>query len=62
MTELDKLFLEYQKKFGEGLPTFMMPNDDLNNLEEIIKKCLETGKPYELDEETQELLKNGVVF
>lgn len=66
MKDWEKVFEKasdaYKKKFGESLPTEMMPSGDLENIEEIVRECLKTGKPYELSEEIQELLKLGAVF
>ena len=57
-----ELMDKYAEKFGDWLPMYMLPSDDENNILEILQHCIETGKPYELSEETQELLSNGVIF
>ena len=45
--ELDK---EYEKKFGEGISTMMIPHARLDDLIREMKKCIATNKPFEYPE------------
>ena len=60
--EFGELSLDYAKKFGESLPTEMMPPEDFDNAIEIMRECLKTGKPYEIPESTEKLLEQGAIF
>ena len=51
------LLSEYLEQFGECFPTYSFMNREKEMEKEIIK-CLEEGKPFEEDEELQELLNN----
>ncbi|MBR5913320.1 MAG: hypothetical protein IKZ58_02995 [Selenomonadaceae bacterium] len=58
--DLNELIHKYCETFGEGLP--YMVGDWLDEeIEELVKNCLESGKPYELDEETKKLMANPKV-
>ena len=58
----DRLSQEYQETFGECLPTESMPREDFERVIEIMRECLESGKAYELPEETRRLIDQGAVF
>ncbi len=44
--EYNRLLREHLKRFGRGLP-YLLPAKDEENIIEILRECLRTGKPYE---------------
>lgn len=53
-SELKALIAEYKSRFGE-LPPFELMPPRLDILK-VMRKCLKTGKAYEIGEETRALL------
>lgn len=45
---------EYCKKFGEPAPTWGVEYGDCNSLEELLVKCIESGKEVEVWEPEDE--------
>lgn len=43
----DDYLMEYAEKFGECFPTEMGVYE--SNLEEIVRKCIEEGKPFRVE-------------
>ena len=58
--DINELLKKYCETFGEGLP-YMAGYWLDEEIEEVLKSCLESGKPYELDEETKKLMTNPKV-
>ena len=44
--EYYRLLREHLERFGRGLP-YLLPAQDQENIIEILRECLRTGKPYE---------------
>ena len=49
---MEKLLSDYLEKFGEQFPIMLVRGMDDDEIESIIKRCLDSGEPYEpeLDE------------
>lgn len=43
---MDKLLSEYREKFKEQFPLMLVMGVEEKEIEEIIKKCIDEGKPY----------------
>ena len=56
MSNTEKLLNEYAERFNENFPLYAAPPMTDKEFEKVLMNCLKSGKPYELDEETQKLL------
>lgn len=45
--ELGKLLNEYLDEFGESLIVNLMQEEDQKRVPEIVRECIEAGKPYQ---------------
>lgn len=63
MSEWDFLDLQYKVKFpdDEGIPLMMVPMTE-DEWKLTMRKCLRSGKPYELPEDVVKLVEEGVDF
>ena len=55
--ELDRILMEYTRKFGDGFPTFQLfRGQPVDECIEMVKRCLDAGKDtYDLGLVTDEM-------
>ena len=46
-----ELIEQYTEKFNENFPIFVVRNMTEDEIKGIIRKCLDDGKPYQVDTE-----------
>jgi hypothetical protein len=56
MDELNELQERYRAKFGEILPLFMVPDSSIEGIRKLIDECIESGKPYEPEDNGPDIL------
>lgn len=49
---LDQLLIQYRDQFGENFPIMSLGGTSEDDLLKLIKKCLDTGEPYQIDYDT----------
>ena len=61
MNEFEGLLEEYMRQFDEAIPLSMvhMTNEELLD---VLRECLSTGKPYELPEDVRRLMEQDIEF
>lgn len=57
-----ELVEEYFRKFGEGLPIFLLPSLPENKLEELVRESIKNGKRIKLTDEEQKLVREGKII
>lgn len=46
---MDEKYKEYREKLGEQFPRFLVQGMEDVEITKIIDRCIESGKPYEVD-------------
>lgn len=46
---MENLLNEYEKKFNDNFPIFLLRGKTDNELESIIKECIKNNKKYEVE-------------
>lgn len=50
LMEANRLMEEYYDRFGDVYPTFVFPEDSLDDTVRKLRDCLERGEPLEYDD------------
>jgi hypothetical protein len=45
---MDRLLTKYADRFGENLPMFFLRSKTEEEIIEIVRKCLDEGKPFDV--------------
>lgn len=46
---MDELLIQYANKFHENFPIFIVRDKSESEIEDIIQKCLDEDKPYQVE-------------